>query len=398
MQDFTDDRAFALQAAAPQVDPDPDPQPQPQPRTLAVRFTGSGSEYFRIWIVNLLLLLLTLGLYWPWAKARRLRYFHANTLVGGHALAFHGDPRQMFKGFVLVLALFGAYSAATNTSLAATVVAVLAIGALWPALFQRSMRFRLANTSWRGLRLRFAGTVGDAYRALAPALVVAGAGALSSILQRQHMNDAAVLAWSAGGVMLLGLVVGPWALWRLKCYQHRHYAWGPVQTDLRLPLGAVYTTGLKAGGVALLVLLAVIALFVGVGALSTGAALSGAKQWLMWVPMVLMVLLWPGLFAYVTSRWQNLLWSATGCTQLQFHSELHAKALFGLTLKNGLLLALTLGLYWPFAAVAKARLRLEAVRLEFSVDPDTLAAQALADGGEAVGDAAADLLGVDIGL
>lgn len=393
MQDFTHDNAFA-----PQVDPDSGPDPQPQARSLAVRFTGSGSEYFRIWIVNLLLLLLTLGLYWPWAKARRLRYFHANTLVGGHALAFHGNPRQMFKGFVLVLALFGAYTAATNTSVIATLVAVFAIGALWPALFQRSMRFRLANTSWRGLRLRFAGTVGDAYRALAPALVVAVLGVLWPLVQQEYPQNAMALMLSASTMMAVSLALGPWALWRLKCYQHQHYAWGPVQTGLQLPLGAVYTTGLKAGGLALLVLLAVIVLFVGVGALTTGAALVGARQWLVWVPMALVVLLWPGLFAYVTSRWQNLLWSATGCAQLQFHSDLRAKALFGLTVKNGLLLVLTLGLYWPFAAVAKARLRLEAVRLHFWVDPDSLAARALVDGGEAAGDAAADLLGVDIGL
>ena len=55
----------------------------PQTRVLKIRFTGSGSEYFRIWAVNLLLILVTLGLYLPFAKARRIRYFYANTLVDG---------------------------------------------------------------------------------------------------------------------------------------------------------------------------------------------------------------------------------------------------------------------------------------------------------------------------
>ena len=49
---------------------------------LALRFTGSGSEYFRIWIVNLLLTVVTFGIYFPYAKARKLRYFHENTLIG----------------------------------------------------------------------------------------------------------------------------------------------------------------------------------------------------------------------------------------------------------------------------------------------------------------------------
>ena len=64
---------------------------------LPIVFSGSGSEYFRIWIVNLLLMLVTLGIYYPWAKARRLRYFMGNTLIGGQPLGFHGDPKKMFK-------------------------------------------------------------------------------------------------------------------------------------------------------------------------------------------------------------------------------------------------------------------------------------------------------------
>src|SRR5438445_6227587 len=77
---------------------------------LPITFSGSGSEYFRIWIVNLLLTLVTLGLYYPWAKVRRLRYFYGNTAVGGDTLDFHGDPKRMLRGFLLVGALVLLYS------------------------------------------------------------------------------------------------------------------------------------------------------------------------------------------------------------------------------------------------------------------------------------------------
>jgi uncharacterized membrane protein YjgN (DUF898 family) len=79
-------------------------------RTLEIRFTGSGSEYFRIWAVNMLLTLVTLGFYLPFAKARRIRYFYANTLVDGQALSFHGDPWKMFRGYVLLVVLMGLYA------------------------------------------------------------------------------------------------------------------------------------------------------------------------------------------------------------------------------------------------------------------------------------------------
>ena len=83
-------------------------------RKLEIQFTGSGSEYFRI--VNLLLTIVTASLYWPFAKARRIRYFYANTLIDGHALSFHGDPWKMFRGHLLLLVLMGTYSAAGHFS------------------------------------------------------------------------------------------------------------------------------------------------------------------------------------------------------------------------------------------------------------------------------------------
>ncbi len=93
MQGSTDDSAAAPDTATRWAAPHSE---QPPPRhVMAIRFVGSGSEYFRIWIVNLLLTFVTLGLYYPWAKVRRLKYFHASTEVGGHPLSFNAEPRKM---------------------------------------------------------------------------------------------------------------------------------------------------------------------------------------------------------------------------------------------------------------------------------------------------------------
>jgi uncharacterized membrane protein YjgN (DUF898 family) len=102
--------------------------------------------------------------------------------------------------------------------------------------------------------------------------------------------------------------------------------------------------------------------------------------------------------AYSTSRMQNLVWSHTRSRHLQFHSELTFASLLALTLKNWLLVALTLGLYWPFAAVAQARLRLAALMLTSTQPVDTLAGSAREGGDDASGDVAGDLFGIDIGL
>ena len=200
-------------------------------QALDVRFTGSGGEYFRIWIVNLLLTIVTLGLYYPWAKARRLRYFCASTLVGGHALDFHGDPKSMLRGYLLAGALLVMYSLSGKISLPAGIVALLAVAGAYPALVWVALRFRLANTSWRGLRLRFAGTIGGAYRALLPAVVPVvlfiSLGAL--VRQRTEVPGHLLHPGLALGVLLSMLSIpalAPLVLWLFKCYQHGHLALG----------------------------------------------------------------------------------------------------------------------------------------------------------------------------
>jgi len=101
---------------------------------------------------------------------------------------------------------------------------------------------------------------------------------------------------------------------------------------------------------------------------------------------------------YFTSRLQNLVWTRTGNASLRFVSDLRFKSLLWLTIKNWLLVVLTVGFYWPFAAVAVARMRLEAVSVKTRNEPDSLISQMRSNEGEAAGDAAGDLFGLDIGF
>ena len=101
---------------------------------------------------------------------------------------------------------------------------------------------------------------------------------------------------------------------------------------------------------------------------------------------------------YFTSRMQNLVWSKTGNREFRFQSELTFGSTLKLTLKNWLLIGLTMGLYWPFAKVAMTRLKLQAITVVTRVDPKALIGRAQSREGDAAGDAAGDLLGVDIGI
>jgi uncharacterized membrane protein YjgN (DUF898 family) len=379
---------------------------------LKVRFTGSGSEYFRIWIVNLLLSIVTLSLYRPWAKVRRLKYFYANTLVGEHALDFHGDPLKMLRGYLLVGAMVFTYSMAGRFSPLAALVAFGAMCVLWPALLRASMQFRLANTSWRGLRFRFSGTLGGAYRAVLPLFVPALAFVAVGLLgpDARHVKGDAAAASKvlvlAGWAMLVAVAVTPFAWWSLKRYQHDHYALGQWQTRLTAGPGSFYGLSFKFIGVFLLALIPMAIAMAVVGAVIaathgvvgdhpnkivyTVIGMLGAGA--MWLVMLLLPM------PYITSRTQNLLWSRTRCQEVRFDSHLRFGDLLGLTFKNWVLMVLTLGLYWPFAAVAVYRARVEAVTPKVRGNLDTLRQDALQRANDASGDAAGDLFGIDIGL
>ena len=379
---------------------------------LPIRFTGSGSEYFRIWIVNLLLTLVTAGLYFPWAKVRRLRYFYGNTLVAGQPLGFHGDPKKMLRGYLLVALLGGLYSVAGSFSPVAGLVAFVIIALLWPALFKSSLQFRLANTSWRGLRFRFKGSVGGAYRALLPVFAPSAVLLVVLLAVPDPTHPPGWYGPAFGAVMGVTLLLMPLLLWNLKKYQHDHYAFAQLQTELRAGPGAFYGLCLKSFGVWILSGLVVGLAMAGVFALlgdglgdwlrghAGGAGGRGNVAIIIFsVVLIIAVSLLMQVFArpYFTSRFQNLLWSRTGNKQLRFKSELRFGPLLRTTLLNWLLMVVTLGLYWPFARVALTRLRLESVGIVSRTHLDALVAQAGHEG-DAAGDAAGDFFGIDVGL
>lgn len=395
---------------APATEPWRDSVTEPAEHRLALRFTGSGSEYFRLWIVNLLLTLLTLGIYHPWAKVRKLRYFYGNTLVGEHPLGFHADPRRMLRGYLLVALLLALYSAAGHYSPTAGLAAFVIVAAVWPALLKATLQFRLANTSWRGLRFRFHGAVRGAYAALLP-WFVPGVLALAAVAfaPGEGEGDGEPPAWIAfaflgASTLTVGLV--PWLWWRLKKYQHDHYGFGHQRSELRTGPGSFYgvfaeTLGVGAAG-GTLVVLVVVALAIGVVVLlpeearGAGKAAAVAVSVLGFVTALLAMQLVPR--PYFTAKMQNLLWSRTASHSIGFESTLRVWPLLRLTLKNWLLMVLTLGLYWPFAAVATHRLRVQAVQVILRIDPQSLVDTEQASAADASGEAAGDLFGLDIGL
>lgn len=129
--------------------------------TLA--FIGKGAELFGIQIVNLLLTMITLGFYYPWAKAKELKYMYGNTTLEDSAFEFTGTGEEMFKGFLKfmgILIVLLVVSALLNYFVyngVGVFVLYLAVFGLAPLALHGSYRYRMSRTKWRGIRFGYRG-------------------------------------------------------------------------------------------------------------------------------------------------------------------------------------------------------------------------------------------------
>jgi len=358
-----------------------------------LRFTGDGREYFRIWIVNLLLTLGTFGVYGAWAKVRKLRYFRQNTLLDGHAFDFHARPLPMLLGRIVALLLLVAYLVAIDVSLVGTLAVMVLLAALGPWLLLQAHRFRLRNTSWRGLRFGFEARTSDAYRAVLPPLGVWFAGVLlTQALGRTPRTG----TWTS----LVGLAF-PWIHHRLKAFQHGHATYGDRRFDFAPALGAFYAIYLLAGflglataAVALLVASQIVATIAGKPVDKTGELFRA-------LPVIAVVVAASAVVThgYIVARLQKLAWAQTSLAGVSFATEIAAWPLIRLYAKNAFLTLVTAGFYWPFAAVAVARYRIEAFSVGAQGSLSALAASTSSSGNRgATGDAAVEVFGVEVGL
>lgn len=366
-------------------------------QTMGLRFTGSGSEYFRIWIVNLLLTLVTLSLYWPFARARRMVYFHRNTLVGSDALGFHADPWKMFRGYLLMLVLGGVYFGVSTFVPELAWLPFLVLAVLWPVLWRSSLMFRLRNTSWRGVRFEFEGSLRGAYGVMLPlflpAVVLVAAGAMAEVPDQAQTMWAQPLLVLVGMTTLVFLLVFPWLMARLHAFQHSGYVFTGQRTTLAVGkiTGALYFIGLKMIGIVLALSLVAAGMAALMGA-AMGPTTVVAVLTLIYLALPLVLL------PYFKTRVQNLLWRNTRSEQVVIHSTLRFRDMFKVNLVNWLLIVVTLGFYWPFAAVRLARLRLEAMAVEVHGDVNTWVTDSAQRQANVLGDAAGDFFGVDMGL
>ncbi|HEY9100302.1 MAG TPA: YjgN family protein [Thiobacillus sp.] len=339
-----------------------------------MQFTGRGGEYFVIWIVNIALTLVTLGIYSAWAKVRTLRWFYGHTLLDNQAFSYLASPMQILKGRLIALAALVAYYAASYYSPMLAIALIVIFFLALPWIVVSSLRFRARQSAYRGLRFDFTGTVGEAARIY--------------------------IGWQLLIIPTLGLIL-PYIAYRQVKFIAENAVYGQTTARYRgtsKPFWGVYLLA-----IALILLPLFVIAFGAYQAYSMQAA--GASKEIaaaaagssMLIGMVSFYLILPVVSALIQSRTANFLYNPTMLGPVGFDSNQRARDLIWIYLSNLVLIALTLGIFIPWAKVRLARYRAERLTVTGPADLGQFAA-GQQQSSTATGAEMADLFDLNIGL
>ena len=344
--------------------------PATTPYVEQLVFNGSGSEYFGIWIVNLLLSIVTFGIYSAWAKVRKAKYMYGATSVGGTSFEYHGNPLAILKGRAIALVLVLGYQGALVLSKPIGLAIFGAFMLLTPWLVWKSLQYKLHNSSFRGIRFSFRGTLGNAY--------------------------VTFLGWPFLNIFTLGLL-SPFVHQRLKQYQHGESYFGKSRFRFDASAGAFYLQYL----VAFMIALAGIVALVGIVWLSPlqqfGLVNTKAVPIKFFVGFICAYVWLFALFPLFFTLIQNLIWSHTALNGSRFDSRMKWGRMTFIAITNLLGIICTFGLFTPFAQIRSMRYRITSLSIAMTESLDQFAS-APASELAATGEGVSDLLGFDISL
>ena len=126
----------------------------------SVIFTGTRWDLAVVLLRGYVLMVPTIGLNRFWLTTRKRRFYWGHTDIGGDALEYSGDARQLLVGFLMALALFlplyGLFFYLSTQSVETIIIGygavALGVWFLYGYAQYRARDFRLSRTLWRGIR------------------------------------------------------------------------------------------------------------------------------------------------------------------------------------------------------------------------------------------------------
>jgi uncharacterized membrane protein YjgN (DUF898 family) len=330
-----------------------------------VEFTGNAVAYFKIWVVNIFLTILTLGIYSAWATVRTKKYFYQNTKFFNVEFDFHAKPTKILKGRVIAVVGYCVFIALSKVSPSAAIALMVLFYLSIPVLVVSTLKFRLFNTSYRGIRFAFDGKIKNAYIVY---LLIPLATALTAGLAMPYLTYKSYQYWLS----------------------NVRYGNEKLVSDISLKI--FYLIYAKLVAVLAAVVFAVILMQI----LTNGLVASLMnKQSLTLMPLVLLIGGWFILRPYLTTQISNHVYSNTKIGKIEFSCNFKFWNMFWLRVTNFLLIFVSVGLLLPFVKIRNARFYAERINAQSNGGLDEFVAGASQKTG-ATGNEISEIFGIDI--
>jgi uncharacterized membrane protein YjgN (DUF898 family) len=354
-----------------------DAAPQAPAVRHELRFEGSGGEYFKIWIVNLALTIATLGIFSAWAKVRSKRYFYGNTWLADDNFDYHGAPLRILLGRLIALALLLGYTATLYFVPVMRFIWVIFFAFAAPWLLNASLRFNARNSSYRNVRFNFEGSYGEAF--------------------------GVYVLWGVFAIVTL-FTTYPLARRARDQYNINNHTFGSKHFQAEIPGWSMYKIYLLALLISMGILM--IGLLLSTGLLAATGLNAKSIDPKQPFPMVKFVLAFGSIYAllfltmttFVGTKVFNLVLNHTVLAdRYRFEASLSSLSMIWLLMSNLVLTLVTLGLFYPWAAVRTARYRCEHIAITGPAATEDFMSEVAVSTG-AIGEEIAGFFDFDIGL
>lgn len=296
--------------------------------------------------------------------------------MAGSSFDYHGNPLAILKGRFVALMLILLYQLAHRTSGIASLIILIAVGLAMPWLIWKSLQFKLYNSSYRGIRFGFRGSLKQAYTVY--------------------------LLWPLVSMVSL-LIASPLAHQRLKKFQHEESRFGRSHFSFDATVGSFYKRYLIfflvwLAGIVVITILFGGSIFAMISKAGGDRTQVSAASAFAGVALIIGMYAWTFLlFPVVSMLIQNLIWNHTQLGAHQFRCEMKWGRVVYLSVTNLIAVICTLGLFMPFAHVRWLRYRVESMTLLENDSLEDFVAEAKAQV-SATGEGMADLLDFDLSL
>lgn len=330
-----------------------------------LKFTGNAVEYFKIWVVNIFFTIFTLGIYSAWATVRTKKYFYQNTKFFNYDFDFHAKPTKILKGRVIAVLGYFAFAALSKISPIVAIVLMVLFYLSLPLLVVSSLKFRLSNTSYRGIRFSFDGKIKDAY--------------------------IVYLLIPIAALLTAGLAL-PFLTYKTYQYWLSNVRYGNEKLVSEISIKTFYVIYAKlAAGLAVVVFASYVVLKQIKGPMDNSADM----ELLAFLPVALLAAIWFIVRPYLTTHISNHVYGNTKIGKIDFSCNFAYWSVFWLLATNFILLVVSFGLLTPFVRVRNARFYADRISANSSGGLDEFVAGATQKAG-ATGNELSEVFDIDI--